>query len=79
MRLRFIYTTRFVFLRKVHEVVVLDRKTTTQFSIAIDVKNSLDKFKANHKERILKDLRKSRRLVTNSDAVRFLLSNQKKQ
>ena len=49
----------------------------TQLSIEMAVKNGLDRFKAENKEVILeryKDL-KRKRLVTNGDAIRFLLDN----
>lgn len=45
----------------------------TQFSIPIRVKNTLDRYKAENKEKILKTLKKSKRLVTNGDAIEYLL------
>lgn len=48
---------------------------STQFSIDVETKNRLDRFKANHKARIIEQYKLSRRLVTNDDAIRCLLDD----
>ena len=48
-------------------------KDATQFSIGIDTKNRLDKYKANHKEAILAKYKKQKRFVTNTDVINYLL------
>jgi len=50
----------------------------TQFSIPIRVKNTLDRYKAENKEKILKTLKKTKRLVTNGDAIEYLLLEARK-
>lgn len=45
----------------------------TQFRIDIEVKDRLDQFKAEKKEQILQKYDKKRRMVTNADAIRFML------
>jgi len=49
----------------------------TQFSIRMQTKNALDRFKAKNKEKILIALKKKRRHVSNDDAVSYLLSQVK--
>lgn len=51
----------------------------TQFSIPIRVKNTLDRYKAEHKEKILAALKKQKRMVTNGDAIEFLLMEVKRK
>lgn len=51
----------------------------TQFGIDVGVKNDLDKFKAMHKSEILVFRKKKKRLVTNTDAIAFLLSIAKRK
>jgi hypothetical protein len=51
----------------------------TQFGIDITVKNEFDRFKALHKDEILIFRRKKKRLVTNTDAVAYLLAVEKKK
>lgn len=51
----------------------------TQFSIKFDVKRQLDAFKVSHADRILKACNKKRRLVSNSDAIQYLLTQQNKK
>ena len=51
----------------------------TQFSIPIRVKNTLDRYKAENKEKILTALKKHKRMVTNGDAIEFLLLEVKRK
>ena len=46
----------------------------TQFSIKWATKRRLDEFKVHEGERILKALKKERRLVSNDDAIKYLLN-----
>ena len=55
------------------------QKDATQFSISIDTKNRLDRFKAMRKEDILTRYRRKKRLVTNSLAIDFLLDEVEKK
>ena len=45
----------------------------TQFGIAADVKDRLDKYKARHKNDILKKYKRKKRLVTNTHVIQYLL------
>ncbi|MBR9701159.1 hypothetical protein GOV11_04810 [Candidatus Woesearchaeota archaeon] len=45
----------------------------TQFGIDTGVKDRLDTYKAINKEKILVHMQKKKRLVTNSDAIAYLL------
>jgi len=45
----------------------------TQFSVGVDVKNRLDRYKAQNKEKILEYYDKKKRFVTNTDVIRYLL------
>jgi hypothetical protein len=45
----------------------------TQFGIAVDVKDRLDKYKARHKNEILKKYKRKKRMVTNTLAIQHLL------
>lgn len=45
----------------------------TQLSISIKAKNRLDVFKAENKEIIIAKYKKNRRMVTNTDAIEYLL------
>lgn len=51
----------------------------TQFSVHADVKNELDRFKAEYKQEIITKYAKKKRFVTNTDAIRFLLDAHKDQ
>jgi hypothetical protein len=51
----------------------------TQFGIDVGVKNDLDKFKAMRKGEILLFRKKKKRLVTNTDAIAYLLFIAKKK
>ena len=48
-------------------------ESATQFSVDIDTKNRLDRFKAENKEQILARYRARRRMVTNDLAISYLL------
>ena len=52
---------------------------STQFSISIKVKNTLDRYKAENKEKILVAMKKKKRMVTNSDAIEYLLMEVKRK
>lgn len=52
--------------------------TATQFAIEADVKDELDRLKSDRKEEILGALKKTRRQVTNSDAIKYLLMEMKR-
>lgn len=54
-----------------------DKVLNTQFSIRLKTKNKLDLFKAKNKETIIKALKLKRQAVTNSEAIDYLLLNQK--
>lgn len=45
----------------------------TQFGIAIDCKNRLDRFKSDNKEKIIERYKKKKQLVTNTDAINYLM------
>jgi hypothetical protein len=47
----------------------------TQFSIKFGVKRQLDAFKVSHADQILRACNKKRRLVSNSDAIQYLLEH----
>lgn len=49
----------------------------TQFSIETDTKNRLDRYKAENKEKIIHAFSKTKRFVTNTDAIRYLLDKVK--
>ena len=48
-------------------------KNATQFSIAIETKNRLDRFKAQNKETIIEKYKLKKRMVTNTLAIDYLL------
>ena len=50
----------------------------TQCVLKISTKNELDIFKSMHKDKILKKVKKTKRFVTNDDAIRYLLAMVKK-
>ena len=51
----------------------------TQFAISAEQKNRLDRFKADHKEQILKHCKKTRRLVSNDNVIQYLLDTTTKK
>jgi len=53
-------------------------EASTQFGITVQVKDRLDKYKAQHKDEIITKYKKKRRLVTNSDVITFLLDKVRK-
>ncbi len=46
---------------------------STQLNIGVKTKNSLDLYKAQNKEIIIRHFKKKRRMVTNNDVISFLL------
>jgi hypothetical protein len=58
-------------------VMLMRVKESTQLNVGVQTKNRLDLYKAQHKETILKRLKKKRLMVTNDDAISFLLMNAK--
>ena len=53
--------------------------TATQFSVEIDTKNKLDRFKVDHREKILAFAQARKRYVTNTMAISYLLELSKKR
>lgn len=49
------------------------RSSLTQFSVRLDVKNRLDSLKLEKKQEIIEKYNKKKRMVTNTDVIRFLL------
>jgi hypothetical protein len=48
--------------------------TATQFSVEIETKDSLDRYKVEHKEEILAFAKSRKRYVTNTMAIGYLLA-----
>lgn len=68
-------------LHMVHNIMereTLRAEDATQFSIGIETKNRLDRFKMDRKEKILASYKRRRRMVTNDLAIVFLLDIAKK-
>lgn len=56
-------------------MMLMREKESTQLNVSVQTKNRLDLYKAQHKETILKRLKKRRLMVTNNDVISYLLMN----
>ena len=49
------------------------KEKSTQFGITVTAKDKLDRYRAQHKEQILRYLKKTRQQVTNAEVIEYLV------